>query len=97
MAAVAPSTDQAAEFLQKLSLDAQPKALEIPEPTKKPNANQYGSVASNAVPSLMRIYPKSVGLSAGFLSYGSAEGPSYDMRRSCSPKRCWRTSFYIRA
>lgn len=46
MAAVAPSTDQAAEFLQKLSLDAQPKALEIPEPTKKPNANQYGSVDS---------------------------------------------------
>ncbi|XP_050937359.1 YTH domain-containing protein ECT2 isoform X4 [Cucumis melo] len=37
MATVAspPSTDQAADLLQKLSLDAQAKPVEIPEPTKK--------------------------------------------------------------
>ncbi|KAK4258265.1 hypothetical protein QN277_007734 [Acacia crassicarpa] len=49
MATVAPSADQATELLQKLSLDTQPKALEIPEPTKKATGNQYGSVdAGNA-------------------------------------------------
>ncbi|KAJ7955452.1 evolutionarily conserved C-terminal region 2 [Quillaja saponaria] len=46
MATVAPPSDQAAELLQKLSLDSQTKSLEIPEPTKKPTANQYGSVDS---------------------------------------------------
>ncbi|PON32259.1 YTH domain containing protein [Parasponia andersonii] len=45
MATVAP-TDQTADLLQKLSLDSQPKALDIPEPTKKPSANQFGSVDS---------------------------------------------------
>ncbi|XP_023531921.1 uncharacterized protein LOC111794042 [Cucurbita pepo subsp. pepo] len=48
MATVAspPSTDQAADLLQKLSLDAQAKPVEIPESTKKPTANQYGSIDS---------------------------------------------------
>ncbi|XP_038880715.1 YTH domain-containing protein ECT2-like isoform X2 [Benincasa hispida] len=48
MATVAspPSTDQAADLLQKLSLDAQAKPVEIPEPTKKQSANQYGSIDS---------------------------------------------------
>ncbi|XP_022886928.1 uncharacterized protein LOC111402859 [Olea europaea var. sylvestris] len=36
MAAFAP-TSQAADLLQKLSLDTQAKTLEIPEPTKKPS------------------------------------------------------------
>ncbi|KAL5563428.1 hypothetical protein UlMin_033175 [Ulmus minor] len=45
MASVAP-TDQAADLLQKLSLETQPKALDIPEPTKKPSATQFGSVDS---------------------------------------------------
>ncbi|XP_070047991.1 YTH domain-containing protein ECT2-like [Nicotiana tomentosiformis] len=36
MAAVAPSADQAADLLQKLSLDSQNKSLEIAEPKKKP-------------------------------------------------------------
>ncbi|KAI4317340.1 hypothetical protein L6164_025214 [Bauhinia variegata] len=46
MATVAPPADQAADLLQKLSLDTQPKALEIPEPTKKATGNQFGSVDS---------------------------------------------------
>ncbi|XP_009799895.1 YTH domain-containing protein ECT4 isoform X2 [Nicotiana sylvestris] len=36
MAAVAPPADQAADLLQKLSLDSQNKTLEIAEPKKKP-------------------------------------------------------------
>ncbi|KAK3443464.1 hypothetical protein EUGRSUZ_B03591 [Eucalyptus grandis] len=45
MATVAPaSANQTADLLQKLSLDAQPKTLEIPEPTKKTSANRLGSV-----------------------------------------------------
>ena len=44
MAIVAASADQAAELLQKLSLDSQTKTLEIPEPTKKPSGNQFGVV-----------------------------------------------------
>ena len=43
MAVVAPA-DQAAELLQKLSLDSQTKSLEIPEPTEKPFGNQFGAV-----------------------------------------------------
>ncbi|KAL6563441.1 hypothetical protein OROGR_002400 [Orobanche gracilis] len=39
MAAVAPSTDQAAELLQKLSLDSQTKSIEIPDATKKASVN----------------------------------------------------------
>ncbi|KAL6576671.1 hypothetical protein OROMI_010947 [Orobanche minor] len=39
MAAVAPSTDQAAEILQKLSLDSQTKTIEIPDATKKASIN----------------------------------------------------------
>ncbi|CAK9181372.1 unnamed protein product [Ilex paraguariensis] len=35
MAAVAPAVDQAADLLQKLSMDSQTKTLEIQEPTKK--------------------------------------------------------------
>ncbi|KAF8398599.1 hypothetical protein HHK36_017530 [Tetracentron sinense] len=42
MAAVAAPADQAADLLQKLSLDSQTKALEVPEPIKKPSAVQYG-------------------------------------------------------
>lgn len=45
MATVAQA-DQAADLLQKLSIESQTKALEIPEPTKKPSANQFGSVDS---------------------------------------------------
>ncbi|XP_031399392.1 YTH domain-containing protein ECT2 isoform X3 [Punica granatum] len=49
MANVGAPADQATDLLQKLSLDAQPKPLEIPEPTKKTSSNQYGSVdAGNA-------------------------------------------------
>lgn len=44
--AVAPSADQTTKLLQKLSLDAQTKPLDIPEPTKKPSVYQYGSVDS---------------------------------------------------
>ncbi|GLT26968.1 hypothetical protein SLA2020_020020 [Shorea laevis] len=47
-AAVAPTpsapADETAELLQKLSLDAQAKPLEMPEPTKKSSVYQYGSV-----------------------------------------------------
>lgn len=39
MATVAPPADQAADLLQKLSLDSQTKTLEIPEPTKKPSVD----------------------------------------------------------
>lgn len=39
MAAVAPPADQAADLLKNLSLDTQPKTLEIPEPTKKPSVD----------------------------------------------------------
>ncbi|XP_024200185.1 YTH domain-containing protein ECT2 isoform X3 [Rosa chinensis] len=45
MATVAPPADPA-DLLQKLSLDSQTKTLEIPEPTKKPSVNQYGSIDS---------------------------------------------------
>ena len=44
MVAVAPSTDQVVELLQKLSLDSQTKTLETLEPTKKPFGNQFGVV-----------------------------------------------------
>ncbi|KAL9459023.1 hypothetical protein AB3S75_007838 [Citrus x aurantiifolia] len=43
---VAPAVEKASDLLQKLSLDSQTKSLEISEPTKKPSANQYGSVDS---------------------------------------------------
>ncbi|XP_073225642.1 YTH domain-containing protein ECT2-like [Cicer arietinum] len=46
MATVANPTDQTTYELLKLSLDTQPKALEIPEPNKKPRGNQYGTVDS---------------------------------------------------
>ncbi|KAI4344851.1 hypothetical protein L6164_012038 [Bauhinia variegata] len=61
MATVAPPADQAADLLQKLSLDTQPKALEIPEPTKKATSNQYGSVDSgNAANGQIPSYERSV-------------------------------------
>ncbi|VVA97496.1 unnamed protein product [Arabis nemorensis] len=44
MATVAPPADQAADLLQKLSLDSQSKASEIPEPNKKTAVYQYGGV-----------------------------------------------------
>ncbi|KAF3953993.1 hypothetical protein ACB098_08G131000 [Castanea mollissima] len=44
-----PTADQATDLLQKLSLDSQTKTLEIPEPTKKPSTNQFGSVDSGNV------------------------------------------------
>ncbi|XP_010487106.1 PREDICTED: uncharacterized protein LOC104765132 isoform X2 [Camelina sativa] len=44
MATVAPPADQAADLLQKLSLDSQAKASEIPEPNKKTAVYQYGGV-----------------------------------------------------
>ncbi|KAK4771715.1 hypothetical protein SAY86_013490 [Trapa natans] len=46
----APPADQAANLLQNLSLDSQPKPLEIPEPKKKPSGNQSGSVDSGNAP-----------------------------------------------
>lgn len=46
MATVAPSSDQAADLLQKLSLDSQSKSLDLSEPPKKPSATQYGSADS---------------------------------------------------
>ncbi|KAF7807758.1 YTH domain-containing protein ECT4-like isoform X1 [Senna tora] len=59
MATVAPTADQASDLLQKLSLDTQAKALEIPEPTKKATGNQYGPVdpgnaANGQIPSCER-------------------------------------------
>ncbi|XP_043692095.1 YTH domain-containing protein ECT2-like [Telopea speciosissima] len=50
MAAVAPPADQAADLLQKLSLDSQPKTLEVPEVTKKASAIPFGSVDAGEVP-----------------------------------------------
>ncbi|XP_042025087.1 YTH domain-containing protein ECT4-like [Salvia splendens] len=44
-AAVPPPADQAAELLQKLSLDTQPKTIEIPDATKKPSVDS-GNVAN---------------------------------------------------
>ncbi|XP_010257810.1 PREDICTED: YTH domain-containing family protein 2-like [Nelumbo nucifera] len=44
MAAVAPPADQAADLLQKLSIDSQTNNIEVPEATKKPSTIQYGSV-----------------------------------------------------
>ncbi|KAK9290085.1 hypothetical protein L1049_008249 [Liquidambar formosana] len=55
MATVVPPSDriltnfhhlEAADLLQKLSLDSQTKTLEVPEPTKKPSAVQYGYIGS---------------------------------------------------
>ncbi|KFK38676.1 hypothetical protein AALP_AA3G146000 [Arabis alpina] len=55
MATVAQPADQAADLLQKLSLDSQPKASEIPEPNKKTAVYQYGGVDLNGqVPSYDR-------------------------------------------
>ncbi|XP_010552314.1 PREDICTED: uncharacterized protein LOC104822698 isoform X2 [Tarenaya hassleriana] len=56
MATIAPPADQATDLLQKLSLDSQAKALEIPEPTKNQTAvYQYAAVDSNGqVPSYDR-------------------------------------------
>ncbi|KAJ4979035.1 hypothetical protein NE237_009815 [Protea cynaroides] len=50
MAAVAPPADQAADLLQKLSLDSQPKTIEAPEATKKPSPIPYVSVGAGEVP-----------------------------------------------
>ncbi|KAL0900209.1 hypothetical protein Bca101_084170 [Brassica carinata] len=48
MATVASSpADQSADMLQKLSLDSQAKASEIPEPNKKTAVYQYGGVDLN--------------------------------------------------
>ena len=61
MATVANPADQATDLLQKLSLDTQPKALEIPEPTKKATGNQYGPVDSgNAANGQIPSYDRSV-------------------------------------
>ncbi|KAJ4724010.1 evolutionarily conserved C-terminal region 2 [Melia azedarach] len=38
---------EASDLLQKLSIDSQTKTLEISEPTKKPSANQFGSIDSS--------------------------------------------------
>ncbi|KAG6630755.1 YTH domain-containing protein ECT4-like isoform X2 [Carya illinoinensis] len=63
MATVAPPADQATDLLQKLSLDPQTKALEIPEPTKKPSSNQYGSVDSaNATNGQIPSFERNVAL-----------------------------------
>lgn len=43
---VTAPVDQTADLLQKLTLDSQAKTFEIPEPTKKPLANQFGAVDS---------------------------------------------------
>ncbi|KAE8660310.1 YTH domain-containing family protein 2 [Hibiscus syriacus] len=43
---VAPSVDQTAGLLQKLSVESQEKPVDIPEPAKKPSVYQYGSVDS---------------------------------------------------
>lgn len=61
MATVANPADQASDLLQKLSLETQPKALEIPEPTKKATGNQYGPVDSgNAANGQIPSYERSV-------------------------------------
>lgn len=61
MATVASPADQATDLLQKLSLDTQPKALEIPEPTKKATSNQYGTVDSgNAANGQIPSYDRSI-------------------------------------
>ncbi|KAK7247261.1 hypothetical protein RIF29_42141 [Crotalaria pallida] len=61
MATVANPADQATDLLQKLSLDTQPKPLEIPEPTKKPSGNQYGTVDSgNTLNGQIAPYDRSV-------------------------------------
>lgn len=61
MATVAAPADQATDLLQKLSLDSQTKTLEIPEPTKKPSTNQYGSVDSgNATNGQIPSFERSV-------------------------------------
>ncbi|XP_068653996.1 YTH domain-containing protein ECT2-like [Aristolochia californica] len=41
MATVAPASDQTADLLQKLSLDSQPKTLEVPEVAKKPSPSSW--------------------------------------------------------
>uniref|UniRef100_A0A1J3CUA1 YTH domain-containing family protein n=1 Tax=Noccaea caerulescens TaxID=107243 RepID=A0A1J3CUA1_NOCCA len=48
MSTVAPPADQAADILQKLSLDSQSRTLNIPESTNKTAVYQYGAVDSNA-------------------------------------------------
>ncbi|KAG4391356.1 hypothetical protein GLYMA_05G166600v4 [Glycine max] len=60
MATVANPADPT-DLLQKLSLETQPKPLEIPEPTKKATGNQYGSVDSgNAANGQIQSYDRSV-------------------------------------
>ncbi|KAH6829810.1 evolutionarily conserved C-terminal region 2 [Perilla frutescens var. hirtella] len=55
MAAVVPPADQAADLLQKLSLDSQAKSIEIPDATKKPSVDS-GNIA-NGVQSDRSITP----------------------------------------
>ncbi|KAL3020651.1 hypothetical protein AAZX31_05G155500 [Glycine max] len=56
-----PVCTEATDLLQKLSLETQPKPLEIPEPTKKATGNQYGSVDSgNAANGQIQSYDRSV-------------------------------------
>jgi len=60
-ASTPPTADQTTDLLQKLSLDSQTKTLEIPEPTKKPSTNQYGSVDSgNALNGQIPSFERSV-------------------------------------
>ncbi|KAL2457401.1 evolutionarily conserved C-terminal region 2 [Abeliophyllum distichum] len=84
MAAVAPP-DQAAEFLQKLSLEPQAKTLEIPEPTKKQSVDsgnvtdgQLQSRDGSLTPMLSDIIdPSMCYLPSGYPSayyYGSYDG-----------------------
>ncbi|KAI4373108.1 hypothetical protein MLD38_011270 [Melastoma candidum] len=61
MAAVAPPADKAADLLQKLSLDAKPKPIEITEPSKKAPASQFGSAdAANAANGQLQSHERSV-------------------------------------
>ncbi|XP_011089706.1 YTH domain-containing family protein 1-like [Sesamum indicum] len=55
MAAVAPPADQAADLLQKLSLDSQAKTIEIPDATKKPSIDS--SNVANGIQSDRSVTP----------------------------------------
>ncbi|XP_077245403.1 YTH domain-containing protein ECT4-like [Tasmannia lanceolata] len=88
MATVAPSADQAADLLQKLSLDSKTKTLEVPEATKKYGSVDAGEVTNVQIPSYERsttpllqdfMDPSMCYLPNGYpYYYGGYDGPMND-------------------
>ncbi|KAI3823157.1 hypothetical protein L1987_04589 [Smallanthus sonchifolius] len=80
MAAVAPSSDQAANLLKNLSLDSQSKTLEVSEPPKKPSVDSGDNVNGQSQPidrSLTPLIPDFMDPTVAYFPNGYASSAYY--------------------